>query len=137
MGYFVGDISGAYLKHDINFQLDSPLNFYSDYMKRWFKAPTGFITDFGSLRIGMMAMVVYKKAATIHDLGYRTVGLISKGKIDRVFLEAMKTQDIEYLKQYRNWFIRRMQATNFFRRRWQCYLGVVLFGGSSYKGDVK
>ena len=84
----------------------------------------GFKTDFASFPrflwtpIGGPAEGRYRKAAVVHDKLYRTTGLATRQEADAVLFEAMGVCGTNWVTKYEIW------------------LGVRLFGWTSYKGGL-
>lgn len=85
--------------------------------------PAGFVTDFASTPRFMWRLLPptgrYTRAATVHDLLYRTKGLCTRRQADDVLYEAMT-----------------FPCHCGFLTRWAIYLGVRIGGHTSYKGGL-
>lgn len=104
---------------DERWELTTSLVYKSDLLGKTITVPAGFITDFASVpRLPLAYWLmggVATKAAVIHDFLYR-LGDVSRKDADKVFAEAMEATGIPA------W------------RRGPMWLGVRIFGRSSYKG---
>lgn len=107
------------------FVLIAPLVYYSELLGQEITVPTGYPTDFASIpRLFQSVIQVngrHRKAAVIHDylctlvdleLKEQTMPNMTQGKADKIFREAMRVLDVEFVESsimYR--MVRRYQKT--------------------------
>lgn len=114
---FLTDLVVKKMTGEFDWEVRFDLDYYSASLKSRVNVPAGFVTDFASVpRIPIAFWLTgdtAQKAAVVHDFLYQK-HMVSKGRADRVFLEAMK--------------VTRIPAW----RRWIMYAMVSAFGWTAY-----
>jgi hypothetical protein len=95
------------------FILDEPLIYYSAFLGREIRVPKGFPTDFASIPRLLQNIIQvngkHRPAAVVHDylcalvdhdLSWTVPGMpeLTQGMADKVFREAMKCLDVEFVE---------------------------------------
>ncbi len=105
MSSFTKPLILKFLDKEPFFELHEEFEFYMDWNSRrrtTFLIPKGFTTDFASIpkmfRMIVSPIGLHGKAAVLHDY-LCEYGLISRKEVDKVFLEAMKTLGVGWLRR--------------------------------------
>jgi len=104
-----------------SWELVEPFEYYIDEPDgEKIVVPAGFRTDFASIPRFAWSIIgspwgKYGKAAVIHDYGYFKT-LYTRKKVDRIFLEAMKTLGVGWLKRRTMWLAVRIGAGKIWRK---------------------
>lgn len=93
------------------FILDQPLIYYSAFLGREIHVPKGFETDFASIPRLLQNIIQvngrHRPAAVVHDylcwlvdvsVYHYPAPLMTQGEADKVFREAMKCLDVEFVQ---------------------------------------
>jgi Protein of unknown function (DUF1353) len=112
----------------VNFRITAPFSYETEvlpptaYGAAIFVVPVGFVTDFGSIPqiFWSLESPIGKagKGYVLHDLLYRTKGLVTRAQADAILFEAITLLDVSWWS------------------RWTIWSGVRVGGSSSYRGGL-
>ncbi len=130
MSSFLTPLVVTPLDDGINWQVDKPFEYRigGEMSSEVITVPVGFITDFASIPQIFWNILppwgTYGKAAVIHDMLYKSQGLVGKysytrKQCDLIFLEAMIVLNVSKFK------------------RWLIYYAVRWFGQAAWNADAE